>query len=629
MSGRTHIARILVALAASAVAPAASAEDAWTKNGANWYTPKSYKPGEYTTAFTLNCNDGAAEYVTVRFNSKGELDTQSASAIDYAVRRKEGKMATMNEFANLAKSVTALVDKANETDARFETLATNLDDAFLKILQKLKTIEEKDKDGNTVKTLTDPVVDTAGSSVSYTVEGSDNIATDGLSIEFSAGVGNTSGDGKDRSNSSKALRLFGYGDAQKTFGMIPFVSNDGALDWSTLEGFTDKETIEAVKKKDGDFEWKGLSLYGWNGGGNCAPTVGEMMSGADKANEGEHLVLTRLAGKDCKSASLHYTKIGQFAGGNDNKGKYLRTSESDGAKSDWEFPLFSLACEVDSIELVKDEKTGKVTLKPKADKIDIKNDDDETTHSLTIKETDGKTIVLQGAIGGYEPDGVSLGTTSNTNGKGKMTVLGFGNAKSGDFAVKSGADLCWRSGKDIADGKGVSGEVVADGDQEWPRFGLANWAAPDGTCGQTIAGMLMGSTGNEASSHRVLTRQSDGDGSLHYAAFGTLAGGSGNVGKYLRTATGGTSVEWAFPVTKIKNGGGLAVETDDKTGEVTLTVDGSVVSVESQATTSGETVAMTGQRVVFKAAEDSCVKVDVTQGQSTNEIVVTIGCYYK
>ena len=178
--------------------------------------------------------------------------------------------------------------------------------------------------------------------------------------------------------------------------------------------------------------------------------------------------------------------------------------------------------------------------------------------------------------------------------------------------------------------------------------GFADQAA----CGENLHDLLAEGTGEDALGHEVLCRVTeDGGKALHYLPLGgarfaepdgetieahapdggrkALRVKPGGAGRFLRTNGDGDGVEWALPVTSVVSGGGIEVETDEETGRVTLTADGELVAVESRATSDGATAFMAGRRVRFEAADDSCVRIDVAQGSSTNEIVVKFGVYYR
>jgi len=178
--------------------------------------------------------------------------------------------------------------------------------------------------------------------------------------------------------------------------------------------------------------------------------------------------------------------------------------------------------------------------------------------------------------------------------------------------------------------------------------GFAGQAA----CGENLHDLLAEGTGEDTLGHEVLCRVTESGGkALHYLPLGgarfaepdgetieahapdggrkALRVKPGEAGRFLRTNGDGDGVEWALPVTSVVSGGGIEVETDEETGRVTLTADGELVAVESRATSDGATAFMSGRRVRFEAADDSCVRIDVAQGASTNEIVVKFGVYYR
>lgn len=281
--------------------------------------------------------------------------------------------------------------------------------------------------------------------------------------------------------------------------------------------------------------------------------------------------------------------------------------------------------------------------------LEEKDADGKTVKTLTdpVVRTVEKKVVYRVSGGGVATDersvefkkisdGTDVSSASRRKTKApKLQMFNFDAADDGQIPFKHNASLWWRGIDKFADGTTLAGwSGGKDGEQDWPYIGLKGWDAPeqgDALCAPKLGEMLSGAKAANEGIHYVLTRCKDGKqgGKLHYTKIGNFAGGADNAGKYLRTSSDGESSEWAFPVTAVKSGGGIDVETDEKTGAVTLTLDGEAISVQSEATTDGTTALMSGRRVVFKAMDDSCVKVNVAHGASTNEIVVSIGCYYK
>jgi hypothetical protein len=269
-------------------------------------------------------------------------------------------------------------------------------------------------------------------------------------------------------------------------------------------------------------------------------------------------------------------------------------------------------------------------------KLELDDTGTGTKKTLTLKDSSSQTkLVYTVSLGLFVPDGKSVNTARTVSGSSTNSLLqmrGFDKAEDYAFPYKHGDSLLWDDIGTFFDTTTVGNVAVkVDGfDDTLNLLGLTNWDKPDKTCSPTLGAMVSGVKPADAAQHYVLTRCADKDGlALHYTKIGGIAGGADNAGKYLRTSSDGESSEWAFPVTEVKSGGGIDVKTDEKTGAVTLTLDGEAISVQSEATTDGTTALMSGRRVVFRAMDDSCVKVDVAQGASTNEIVVSIGCYYK
>lgn len=269
------------------------------------------------------------------------------------------------------------------------------------------------------------------------------------------------------------------------------------------------------------------------------------------------------------------------------------------------------------------------------DKLELEDETTGTKKTLTRKAggTATKTVYV-GNLDPFVPDGKSISKTAKTGSSsgtaGRAQLLGFDTAGIGDFPYRLAGSLAWVGIADMADGHSTEGAVTTTSDGKTaPKIGMKGWFDDwSGSCSPSLAGMMLG-TEDENADHRMLSRYGIGYGELHYTKIGSIAGGAGNAGRYLRTSADGAKAEWALPVTKIESGGGIVVETDEKTGAVTLSLDGSSISVESQATSSGSTELMTGRKVTFAAASDSCVTVNLSQGKATNEIVVAIGCYYK
>lgn len=271
--------------------------------------------------------------------------------------------------------------------------------------------------------------------------------------------------------------------------------------------------------------------------------------------------------------------------------------------------------------------------------LDLEDESTGTKKTLTLKDSSNPDkLIYNVTLGLFVPDGKSVNTAKTVSGSStnvSLQIHGFDKAQQGEVPVVGKESVEWTDPAgffdDITVGSVVTKSKEGDTDVNLNLLGLKNWDKPDKTCSPKLGEMLSGAKPTDAAQHYVLTRCENGSDSseLHYTKIGNFAGGADNAGKYLRTSSGGESSEWAFPVTAVKSGGGIDVKTDEKTGEVTLTLDGEAISVQSEATTDGTTALMAGRRVVFKAKDDSCVKVDVAQGASTNEIVVTIGCYYK
>lgn len=258
--------------------------------------------------------------------------------------------------------------------------------------------------------------------------------------------------------------------------------------------------------------------------------------------------------------------------------------------------------------------------------LEVKDEDGSTIQTLKrpVVDTKGNRIAYTGERA--KVDGKSVSYTGTGKDR-ALQVAEFSSAGTGSVPCRAAdGGLAWANPQDLVDGRTLGASI--QGSTGVPYFALKSWNAPDkgdASCEDALGDMLVGA--KKASGHYVLTRYDDGV--LHYTKIGSVAGGEGDAGKFLRTASGGGKAEWAMPVTSIVSGGGLAVETDEATGRVTLTADGELIAVESRATTDGVTALMAGRRVRFEAADDSCVKVDVSQGASTNEIVVKIGVYYK